>query len=228
MNPELINTAILAGAFLALFGLAELLYHRFKVRVELTRKLVHFGTGILTLLFPVFLDHHWYVLFLCGSFLVILLLSLQFNLLKSINAIKRKSLGSILYPIVVYAMFLIAEKHQSILFFYLPILILAISDPIAALTGKTWPKGKYTILNETKTLMGSGSFFVSAFAISCGTLLSMSAITIVPAVLLGLGVALTTTLAEAASQRGFDNLLIPLTGVGTLIAAEILFQLPLA
>src|ERR1700741_4724092 len=101
MSKDIINTIILACSFLALFGLAEFIYHTFKVRAELTRKLVHFGTGILTLLFPVMLNNHWLVLFLCGSFALILMVSLKFNLLKSINAIDRKSHGSISYPISV-------------------------------------------------------------------------------------------------------------------------------
>jgi phytol kinase len=86
LSTDLINTAMLAGAFLALFGLAELLYHYLNVKAELTRKLVHAGTGLLTLLFPVMLNNHWLVLLLCSAFAVILLLSLRFNLLRSINA----------------------------------------------------------------------------------------------------------------------------------------------
>ncbi|MBI3234471.1 MAG: phosphatidate cytidylyltransferase, partial [Bacteroidetes bacterium] len=59
MNKDIINTLILSGMFLTLFGLAEVLYHFFKVKAELTRKLVHFGTGLLTFLFPLILSSHW-------------------------------------------------------------------------------------------------------------------------------------------------------------------------
>ena len=56
MKNEILNTTILAFAFLMLFALAELFNHiSLGVRAELTRKLVHFGTGVLTLLFQVML-----------------------------------------------------------------------------------------------------------------------------------------------------------------------------
>lgn len=42
MSQSIINTILFAIAFLLLFGIAELLYHYLKVKVELTRKFVHF------------------------------------------------------------------------------------------------------------------------------------------------------------------------------------------
>ena len=95
LDHNIINTALLASSFLALFGIAEILYHFLKMQAELTRKIVHIGTGLLTLLFPLMLSNHWYVLFLCTSFAAILLASLRLNLLPSINAIGRKSAGSL-------------------------------------------------------------------------------------------------------------------------------------
>src|SRR6478672_6779098 len=52
MNNQLLTTLMLAGAFLLLFAAAEAMFHLLRIRAELTRKTVHFGTGILTLLFP--------------------------------------------------------------------------------------------------------------------------------------------------------------------------------
>lgn len=222
MNQQLINTAILAGSFLALFGLAELLYHFAKVKAEITRKIVHFGTGILTLLFPILLDNHWLVLFLCASFAVILFLSLRFNLLKSINAIDRKSYGSLCYPLSVYICYLVYDwyhaAHQSnidLLIFYLPILILAISDPLAALFGKRWPIGKYAVGCGHKSVLGSSVFFASAFIISFGILYKLYASNTTSIVAASFIIALSTTISEAFSSKGMDNLYIPITGAFT-------------
>lgn len=225
MNREIINTIILATSFLALFGLAELIYHLFKVRAELTRKLVHFGTGILTLLFPILLDNHWLVLFLCGSFALILILSLKFNLLKSINAIDRKSYGSISYPLAVYLCYLAYDFYRPenyfngkrYIIFYLPILILAICDPIAALTGKRWQIGKYTLSGESKTFMGSSMFFISAFLLSCFMFLNMNyENSIYQIILASLVISIITTITEAFSKKGLDNLFIPMSGILSL------------
>lgn len=218
-KTELLNTAILSGAFLSLFALAETLYHYFNAKVEITRKIVHFGTGILTLLFPLLLDNHWLVLALCGSFAVILLISMRFNFLKSVNAIDRKSVGSIAYPVAVYGCYLAYNyfEHQYA-YFYIPVLILAVCDPIAALAGKKWPLGKYNIRNSSKTLMGSGMFFLSAFIVI--VVLSLMEHTMTRIVMRGLIIALFSTVSEAVSGRGYDNITIPVSVLASLIVID--------
>lgn len=226
MDINLRNTLILAGCYLALFALGELLYHVFKVKVEITRKLVHIGTGLLALLFPILLDNHWLVLLLCASFLLILLVSLRYNLLQSINAIDRKSVGSLAYPVAVYGCYLMFIYQDSqYIYYYLPILILAISDPMAALAGKKWPRGKYAIAGANKTCLGSLVFFLSAvLVILCcwlflhsGNLAAAEDAGIAPLHYWGrfaasiAFVAMIATVAEAVSRDGYDNITIPLS-----------------
>lgn len=222
MDKEILNTAILASAFLALFALAELLYHRFNVRAELTRKLVHFGTGLLTLLFPLMLNNHWAVLFLCVSFAIILITSLRFNFLKSINAIDRKSHGSITYPLSVFCTYCFYEWSFSwpphygnpLLAFYLPVLILAICDPVAALFGKRWPLGKFRLGGETKSLMGSSMFALSAFGLSCILMaLTYASDNLLHLLLAAFIIAIITSVAEGLSKKGLDNLFIPFSAM---------------
>lgn len=208
MSSEILNAILLAAFFLVLFAIAEVVYHFFKVKAELTRKLVHVGTGLLTLLFPVMLKNHWLVLLLCSSFALILILSLKFNLLKSINAIDRESVGSIAYPISVYGCYLAFDYfHQQYIYFYLPILILAICDPIAALIGKRWPKGKFKVGEGYKTVMGSGMFFLSA-CILCLCWLSFEGLQLITYSFL---IALVSCITEAVSKKGYDNITIPLS-----------------
>ncbi len=219
MNPAILHTFMLAGGFLALFGSAELMYHRFKVKCEYSRKYVHIITGLITLSFPVLLDNHWLVLFLCGSFAIILTLSLRLNLLKSINAINRKSRGSILYPIVVYSLYLVQDYCGNYIFFYIPILILAISDPLAALLGRKYPWGPYSLIKDRKTLMGSSVFFLSAFLISA--LLFYAMLGWVDSTMLRMALLLgfATALIEGISQNGYDNLTVPLLAALILLWA---------
>lgn len=208
---------ILAASFLLLFGIAELLYHWLKVPVEWTRKLVHLGTGLLTLLFPLLLENHWSVLLLCGSFALILIASLRFRLLPSINAIERFSVGSLAYPVAVYGCFLIYQEQEVLTYFYLPILTLAICDPIAALTGKKWPLGRYRIGKEYKTAMGSGMFLLTAFCVyMTGALLAHPHASVGLTIWRGLIVASVAMLAEGLSGKGTDNLTIPAAVVSML------------
>jgi phytol kinase len=223
MDTQLIHCLWLGGCFLLLFATGELLYHKFGVRAEYTRKLVHIGTGILTLLFPVFLRSHWYVLLLCGSFAVILLVSLKYNLLKSINAIDRKSHGSISYPAAVYSTFLFYDFYSGEIaqkaYFYIPVLTLALCDPIAALGGKRWPWKPYKVGNGTKTMTGSILFFVSSTVLSAVLLATLSNTTGISLVLLSLCIGFITAITEALSRNGFDNLLIPFAAMLVLFAA---------
>lgn len=211
MSTETLNTLILAVSFLLLFLFAEILYHLFKIKVELTRKLVHTGTGLLTLLFPVMLHNQWLVLLLCSSFAIILILSFRFDVLKSVNAIQRESVGSLAYPVAVYGCYLaFIYFDEQRMYFYLPILVLAVCDPVAALTGKKWPWGRYYNGKDYKTLVGSFLFLLSAWLIS-SALFYFSGIewSMLQELSAGFIIALVSSFAEAFSRKGYDNITIP-------------------
>lgn len=210
----------MAGVFLVLFAFAEILYHFLKFKAEITRKIVHFMTGILTLFFPIFIEDHWMVFALCFSFLIILVLSLRFKLLPSINAVDRKTSGSLLYPLIVFVCYLIYEHYNHLIFYYLPILILAICDPVAALIGKRFPWKKYIFLGHTKTMSGSGAFFLSSFVLSISLLIVIEKISFQDSLMMSAIIGLISTFAEAISHRGFDNLTIPASVVLLLMLFE--------
>ncbi|MFT5861009.1 MAG: phytol kinase [Flavobacteriaceae bacterium] len=229
---EFIALGIYSSIFLALFALGEILFHVAKMPVEMTRKIVHIITGLICLTLPAYVGSHWTVLFLTVSFILILVFSMKWNLLKSINSVNRKTIGSFLFPVSVYLTYWAfsilglndfdanglldyqtdnsAWYNGAILYYYLPILILAISDPMATLVGRKLQMGKFKVMGTTKTLIGSLGFLVSTLIISYCFIsvldLSMGWIILVCTV-----IALVTTVVEALSQKGFDNILIPLS-----------------
>lgn len=210
MDNSLYHTIGLGVAFLGLFGLTELSYHLFKLKAEITRKIAHLATGLLSLWFPVLIDDVWYVFMLCFIFFILLIASRRLKYLSSVNAIDRDSMGSTAYPIAVFGCYLVYYyMEKSYIFFNLPILILAISDPLAALIGKQWPLGKYSIGCGEKTLMGSMAFFISASVLSFILLFPLVEIELVLTISLLIG--LISTIVEGFSWRGMDNLTIPLS-----------------
>lgn len=222
MSKDILNSVILAGSFLLLFGIAEILHHFLKVKADHTRKIVHVVTGALTLLFPLMLDNHWLVLLLCLSFAFILIVSLKFNFLKSINGIQRKSVGSIAYPAAVYSSYLAYDYFgQQYLYYYLMILILALCDPLAAVVGETWPLGKYKVGLGYKTMIGSFAFFISSFVIVLwlANILNpeFPSAKIMACAFI---VALFSTISEAISAKGYDNLTIPAAVLVGLLLTE--------
>ncbi len=209
---------ILGACFALLFVSAEWLYHSKKWQPEYTRKWVHTGTGLLTLLFPVWLSSVWSVLLLCSLFFIILIVSLYFKWLGSINDIPRKSFGSFLYPVAVFACFYFytySSGHQIILF-YLPILLLAICDPVAALVGQRWPYRRISFAGSGKTLSGMAAFFLLSIVLSAVAFTIYSPRLIVSYFLCVLLVSVTATLAEFLSINGTDNLTIPLATLAVL------------
>ncbi len=220
MNQNLLNTIILALVFLVLFATSEWLYHKKKVHAELTRKYVHLSTGLLTMLFPPLLKNHWLVLLLCSSFLVILIASQIFNLLPSINGVKRKTRGSFLFPVVVYVCYITYQYYGQHSFYYLPILVLAFADPAAALAGKKYRWKPYVILGHTKTVAGSLAFIAVAFLISFILLILQQKTGISIAVVTAVAVAMVSVFAEAFSHNGWDNFTIPMSALLVLISLK--------
>ena len=219
MTKEWINILLLAALFLSLFGIAEMGYYLLKIKAEWTRRFVHLGTGLLALLFPVMIGNHWLVLVLCFSFFILLVISLKYNFLKSINNVSRNSVGSLAFPAAVYGCYLAyCFVNRQYLFYYLPLLILAVCDPLAATAGKHFSKKKSQIQKTGKTYVGSAVFFVSAFIISF-TFLAGTA-DILTAISLSFFIGFSATIAEAFAKNGWDNVTIPVSVLMCLFTLE--------
>ncbi|MFM9422094.1 MAG: hypothetical protein RIR06_555 [Bacteroidota bacterium] len=212
---DIVNSLLLSLSFLMLFASAEIMYRFFSVQAEYTRKWVHVGTGLLTFLFPIFLSNQWWVLLLCSSFALILVGSLKYGFLPSINAVERKTWGSLCYPLAVYTCFLIYVWKGDYHYFYLPITILAVSDPLAALLGKRLNWIPYRVFSQSKSVSGSIAFFVSAFCI-CYFTNAFTQLTGISFASFAL-IAFVSTLGEALSTKGFDNVVIPWTVVLVMV-----------
>jgi len=223
------NFFLLAGAFSLLFLIAEVLHRKFGVSAESTRKLVHVGTGLLTLLFPLLLQSTIAVGLLCGSFLLLLLASMRFGLLPSINAIRRKSWGSLLYPVIVFIVYAYYEQFASadtglfnpLYYFYTPILVMAVCDPVAALAGNSFRR-RYPQTAHGKTLAGSFSFFFASSLLVIGLSAYFNISTMPSNVLLVIGIVIgfISALAERFSTGGWDNFTIPLSVLAGMYIME--------
>lgn len=200
--------------------LNELIYRRLKTKGESTRKFAHFTATLAAVPFPYIFPSHWYVLGLACIFATFLYITWRIRQLGSIHAIERKSWGSYLLPLSIYITFLISDLCGNKFIYILPMLILAICDPIAALLGMNVKKNrKINIAGKPigKTWIGSIAFFFSSFIISLIALYIHSEIFDLKIVWLAALVALTGTFAELIAWRGADNLTIPLSIVLILV-----------
>ena len=135
--------------------------------------------------------------------------------LKSIHDIDRESLGSYLLPVAIYLTFLVSDLMDNRLLFILPILVLAICDPIAGILGINLQQynHKIKIFNRKlqKTWLGSLSFFVSCLIISIIALYFNLQNFTLKTFWLAVVIATVSTVTEMLSWRGTDNLVIPMS-----------------
>jgi dolichol kinase len=102
--------------------------------------------------------------------------------------------------------------NQQLIYFYLPILILSICDPLAALVGKKWAYGKYKVGNDYKTIMGSLAFFMSCLVIMIVSFYSsLEQESVFSLLFYSALISILVTGTEACCRKGFDNLAIPIT-----------------
>ncbi len=219
-NIVVLSIVYLVGISLLLV-FNELNYRRLKVKGEITRKFAHFTATLATVPFPYIFPSHWYILILALLFFAVLLFTQHGTQLKSIHDIQRKSIGSYLLPLSIYISFLLSDIMDNKFIYILPMLILAISDPMAAILGINIKNfnGRIKVFGKklNKTWLGSGAFFASSFVISILALYFNRGLFDLKAFWLSLLLATVTTLAELISWRGSDNLSIPLSAVGVLL-----------
>jgi phytol kinase len=219
------NQIVLAIIFLIAFNLllvfSELIYRRLGLKGEITRKFVHFTATLSTIPFPYLFDNKWIVLALVIYFLVLLILSHHRKQLRSIHDIERASYGTYLLPVALYLVFLLSLHYENKFFFILPILVLAICDPIAGILGLNMQSYNHNIkvFNKKlkKTWLGSSSFLVSCFLTSIIALYFNRMVFDAKTFWLALSIAVVSTLAELISWKGSDNLFIPLSVLLMLI-----------
>lgn len=208
-------------AIILLLAFNELNYRRLKVRGEFTRKFAHFTATIAVVPFPYIFSSHWYVLVLAAIFFIALFVTQYSKQLKSIHDIERKSVGSYLLPFSIYVTFLIANLLDNKFVYILPMLILGISDPMAAIVGIGMKKNNHKIklfgIDTGKSIFGSGAFLVTSFMISIIALYFNRGVFDLKTFWLGLVIAIVSTLAELFSWRGSDNLTIPVSVCFTLV-----------
>lgn len=207
----MITLLIYSILYITLFGISEFLFYRKKKKVEYTRKFVHICTGLIALSFPFFIIAFWQMIVLCGSFLLLMTICEKMNWLKSITSVERKSYGSWLFALIVLVCFWVQQQFDSTLYYYLPILILSISDPLAALIGKKLNYKPLAVFGQTKTLGGSLAFFVSSlFILTCFYFQYKEVLLYLPLF------AISLTLAEFFSTKGWDNFTIPLGAIANI------------
>ncbi len=186
----------------ALFLIARFILPRLPIRNEYKRKLTHVAVGIGFFLLPYFVGRIE-ILILCAIFFAALVLSRYHSFLPDIHNVERQTLGEFYYPvsIAITAWLFLPDK---LIAFQFGVLILAIADAAAEITGRVYGQHHIKIVN--KTWEGAAAFFVTGLIIFFLIIWPNFNGTGVK----GMLIILTLTVAEIFLTYGLDNLFLPI------------------
>jgi dolichol kinase len=214
MKAQLIATVIFLLIFLLLVIATHLLYSIGGLNPTKSRKFLHVTGGLLAMVFPSFITSQWHILLICTMAFSLLAFTYYRKWLTSVHKTERRSVGSIVFPIPVYICFLAAvEMDNNMLFYYLPVSLLTISDTLAEIGGNRWGHLSVSLLNKRKTLIGSTCFAAATLLLSVFFLVIVYKVEISKAIVPIFLLTVVTTVAELVSSKGYDNLSVPLSAL---------------
>ena len=204
---ELKGGAVITVAILTCFVACEVLRRVFGVRGEYTRKASHVAAGIVVLFIPYLLDSPWSVIALAGSFAGLLTAGKLLRFLDSVHDVERRTYGAYVYPLAVVVTYLLTRGEP--LLFQVSILVLALSDTVAALVGQRVGSVTFRVAEGHRSLEGSAAFLGLTFLLVMAALVLSGRSAWPDLLLVTLLVALVATAVEAVSVLGLDNVLVP-------------------
>ena len=200
--------------------IAENLHHFFPTDAELSRKIVHIGTGNVVLL-----AWWWDIPALIGVSAGIIagimaVISYKIPILPSINSVDRKSFGTFFYALSVTILIGWFWSINQPQYAAIGILIMSWGDGLAGLVGKNFGRHPYQIWGSNKSWEGSLTMCLVSFLVSISIILTVEGNhwqTWIGSIL----IAIVATFLESFSKFGIDNLTVPL---GSATLALILWQ----
>ncbi len=194
-----------------------------KAGKEASRKYIHIVLSNWWLIAMVFFNNPIWASVLPAIFVVVNFLSYKYNIIKLMerDADSRDGLGTVYYAITLLVLSILTfgplQNYKEI---YGPLIglagvaVMGYADGIAAIVGKSVKSSSYKIGTTTKTLAGSFTMLCITFIILSGFLAYIR----VPDWFIKSAIlSLITTIIEAVSIKGTDNLTVPLLTVGMLL-----------
>lgn len=196
---------IAAWMALVLIG-AVLASHRWPERKELSRKIVHIGTG------PVVLLAWWLqipaMLAVPTALLatLIALINHRWRLLPGVEDVQRFSYGTVAYGLAISLLLILFwPDHAAVV--CSGVLVMAFGDGLAGLMGRAVPSGSWSLWGQRKSVVGT----LTMALVSLIVLSSLAALTAQPVAWITLvSISLLATALEQLSGWGLDNLSVPI------------------
>ena len=178
----------------------------FPKKEELSRKIIHIGTGPV-ILFAWLFNIPKNIAFLSALLITIALgINYQYRLLPAIEDIERKSFGTIAYGISITLLLLLFwPRYASSI--SIGVLSMAFGDGFAGLVGRSVISPRWSILGQTKSIVGTVTMG-SVVAITTSIISTTNGLGIEPLEIII--ISLIATFLEQISPWGIDNLTVPI------------------
>ncbi|MGF1541303.1 MAG: diacylglycerol/polyprenol kinase family protein [Pleurocapsa sp.] len=208
INPLIYPLSLVFAYLIILVIIAEVLSRLITEDPELTRKVVHIGSGNVILL-AWWLNISTQVIVSAAIIAAAIAITSYFTpILPSINSVGRQSLGTLFYAIsigILAACFWSSNPQYTAI----GILIMAWGDGMAAIIGQRFGKHSYRVFKITKSWEGSLAMAVTSFIVT-SSILAFTYGNIGQIWLISLIVSILAAVLEAFSKLGIDNLTVPL------------------
>ncbi|MEM1116274.1 MAG: hypothetical protein AAF845_18150 [Bacteroidota bacterium] len=224
LSPAVLPPWAGIASVLAVLALAMVAIRRAQVRRKLTaeqaRKGVHVTMSVVSLALPWLFDDLWPVVTLAvaatGAMLAVRFVPvLRREVGGVLHAVGRQSLGDVCFPLAVLVLYVLTA--DSPVLYAIPLLLLGLADPVAALVGARHGLAPYETVDGTKSREGSVAFAFVAFLCVHVPLLLFTEIGEAESLWVAAIVAVLATIVEAVSWQGLDNLFVPLGAYVVLI-----------
>ena len=204
--PIPIAIFIIALWIITILIIAFLFKRYFPNKEELSRKVIHIGTGPVILLASLF-DIPKNIAFFSAFFVTIALgINYQFRLLPAIEDIERKSFGTIAYGTSITILLLLFwPRYASSI--SIGVLSMAFGDGLAGLIGRSINSPKWSVLGQTKSIVGTLTMS-SVVTITTATISYINNLDIQPIAIIA--ISLIATFLEQISPWGIDNITVPI------------------
>ena len=204
--PIQIAIFVIALWIITILVIAAVCKKYFPRQEELSRKIIHIGTGPVILI-AWFFDIPQNIAFFSALFITIALgVNYQFRLMPTIEDVERKSFGTIAYGISITFLLLLFWPHYA-LSISLGVLSMAFGDGLAGLIGKSFKSPTWSVLNQTKSIAGTLTMG-TVVAITTETITSINNVAIQPLEIII--ISLIATFLEQISPLGIDNITVPI------------------
>jgi phytol kinase len=192
-----------------IIGIAEALRRWRGYSSDFTRKAIHIGVGMMSWVLHFLFDTPWFFIAACVGFMIINLFDWRYGFFASMASSDRSNLGTVYFPLAAgVVIYLFWERPPLMVAALMP---LTWGDGLAPVVGRLFGRHFYKVHTSTRTLEGSAGFFLAGFLFTWLALWVVNgtpSITPVEALLPALITIIFTTLIEAVSIWGTDNLTI--------------------